>query len=340
MIISVCGREIMGRGHFKSDRIYKRRRIAVFLGFVVIVLLVAILTISSFIQNGIITPDQSPAPNENIPPEPLPTDIATEYGVLPVIGTVKKAGKMYTVQKKVGDFIATQHGKYGVHFIDLATDEYFGINDRDSYIAASTSKLPMNLMLYTKFEKGEINPEFNVQYLEEDLEPGTGIIQKEPFGTEFTIKEASELSIRYSDNCAINMIIRTLGIEEICQYILDLGGDIYYTDGNRTSPHDLGIIARELYRLYLINPDLYGELIYNLENTQWDDRIRAQLPKEVRVAHKIGNQVRTVNDVGIVFASHPFALAIMTEDVDAEVAKNNIAIISKMVYDEVESYAR
>lgn len=330
----------MGHGHFKKGVIY-RRRLAVLLGFAIILILIIAFVISSCIQNRVFTPDQLPGQEPTITEEPTPTDIITEdHGVLPVIGTVKKTGKIFLIEEKVREFVATQPGKYGIFFIDLATDEYFGINDRDSYIAASTSKLPMNLMLYTKFESGEISPDYIVQYIEEDFEPGTGIIQNEPFGTEYTIKEASDLSIRYSDNCAINMIIRNLGIEEICQYILDLGGDIYYTDGNKTSPHDLGLIAKELYRLYLINPDLYGGLIYSLENTLWNDRIKAQLPDEVRVAHKIGNQIRTVNDVGIIFASHPFVLAVMTEDVEVETAKTNIAIISKMVYDELESYVQ
>lgn len=330
----------MGHGHFKKGVIY-RRRLAVLLGFAIILILIIAFVISSCIQNRVFTPDQLPGKESTITEEPTPTDIITvDHGVLPVIGTVKKTGKIFLIEEKVREFVAIQPGKYGVFFIDLATDEYFGINDRDSYIAASTSKLPMNLMLYTKFESGEISQDYIVRYIEEDFEPGTGIIQNEPFGTEYTIKEASELSIRYSDNCAINMIIRNLGIEEICQYILNLGGDIYYTDGNKTSPHDLGLIAKELYRLYLINPDLYGGLFYSLENTQWNDRIKAQLPDEVRVAHKIGNQIRTVNDVGIIFASHPFVLAVMTEDVEVEIAKTNIAIISKMVYDQLESYVQ
>lgn len=331
----------MGHGHFKRGVIYKRRRAAVFLGLTAIMMFIVGSIISSCVRKRELTPDQSPEQEPPITETSTPTDIITEdHGVLPVIGTAKKTGKIFLIEEKVREFIAMQSGKYGVFFLDLATDEYFGINDRDPYIAASTSKLPMNLMLYTKFEMGEIDPGHIVQYTEEDFEPGTGIVQHERFGKEYTIKEASELSIRYSDNCAINMIIRTLEIEEICQYILDLGGDIYYTDGNKTSPHDLGLIAKELYRLYLKNPDHYGELIHNLETTLWNDRINAMLPDEVKVAHKIGNQIRTVNDVGIIFASHPYVLAVMTEDVEVETAKENIAIISKMVYDKLESYVQ
>lgn len=330
----------MRRNRFKRGRIYRRRRTAILLLFITLIMCIAILFFLSDADNGtnstplltLITPSKSC---------PTPTTVTTkDHGPLPVTGSVKTSGKMDSLKNKVEDFIFGLNGKYGVCFFDLATGEHFGINERDSFVAASTSKLFINVMLYTKIESGEIDPESVLKYLEEDFEPGTGVIQLQPYGTEYTVRETSRLSIIHSDNCAINMIIRILGIEEICNYVLELGGEIYYKDGHRTASHDLGLVTKELYKLYLKRPEIYGELIYNLENTDWNDRIKAGIPKEVKVAHKIGNQVHVVNDVGIVFASHPFALAILTDDVDAEEAKNNIAIISKMIYDEVEAYVQ
>jgi beta-lactamase class A len=291
------------------------------------------------------TETASPIPTQTVTPSPSPNPVATngtstaDHGFLPAIGSIDKSNKTGSVKSKVQDYISKQSGKYGVYFIDLATGESFGINDRDEYIAASTSKLPMNVFLYTKIESGEVDPESKLQYLKEDFESGTGVIQNSAFGTEYTVRETSKLSIIHSDNCGINMIIRVLGIENICKYILDLGGDIYYDDHHRTSPHDLGLVTQELYRLYLNNPELYGELINNMENTDWNDRINSQLPKEVKVAHKIGNQTRTSNDVGIVFASHPYVLAVMTDNVDFGTACKKIGELSKMIYDEVEAYA-
>ncbi len=345
---------------FRNERRYRRRRATLILTLLTLVVLVGVYFV--FAKDGLFagntpspTPSASGTPDPTssstpeptgtatptpTPSEPSPEGINTEdHGFLPAPGSVEKSGKMDAIKAKVEEFISQQSGKYGVYFIDLATGEHFGINDRDEYIAASSTKLPMNVMLYTKIESGEIDPEMVLKYQKEDFEPGTGIIQNKPFGTEYTVRETSKLSIIHSDNCGINMIIRILGIEEICQYILDLGGDIYYDDRHRTSPHDLGLVTQELYRLYVNNPELYGELITNLENTDWNDRINALLPKEVKVAHKIGNQTRTANDVGIVFASHPYALAVMTDKVDFGTACKQIAKLSKMIYDEVEAYA-
>lgn len=150
------------------------------------------------------------------------------------------------LKKTLEKYIAQQSGRYGLYFINLVTGEEFGINDREKYIAASTTKLPMNLLLYKKIAAGEIDFDEKLVYLEEDFEPGSGVIQKSPFGTEYTVRETARLSVVYSDNCAINMIIRLLGIENIRQYMLDIGGTIYYGRDHRSCPYDLAVYAREL----------------------------------------------------------------------------------------------
>ncbi len=223
-------------------------------------------------------------------------------------------------------------GIYGITFVNLATGERFGINDTQEYIAASTSKFPMNTLLWKRIAAGEIDPEEMLSYKPEDFESGTGIIQNQPYGTEYTVRETSRLSIIHSDNCGINMIIRLLDIEDIRQYLRDLGGVVEYGRRHRSCPADMANVAVDLYQFYYDEPEIAGELIEFLENTNWSDRIDAKLPDHVKVAHKIGNQVRTANDVGIVFATTPYVLSIMTADVDVGAAYGNIADLSEMIY--------
>jgi beta-lactamase class A len=354
----------MKRYRFRNERLYRRRRRTIALILITLVLLAVSYWYFLRDDNPVSTNSPTPTSTETASPEPQSTDTPSveptptidptpeptpdpkgtytqDHGFLPAIGSVEKSGKADDIKAKVQDYISKQTAKYGVYFIDLATGESFGINDRDEYVAASTSKLPMNVYLYTKIEAGEISFDTVLKYLKEDFEPGTGIIQNKPYGTEYTVRETSRLSIIHSDNCAINMIIRICGIDNICQYILDLGGDIWYDKRHRTSPHDLALVTQELYRLYLNNPELYGLLINDLENTDWKDRIDAKLPKDVKVAHKIGNQgaYNTFNDVGIVFASHPYVLAVMSEKTNYDTACKGISEISKIIYDEVEAYA-
>lgn len=352
---------------FRNERLYRRRRFSLF------ILLLFILGISLFfflnyknkennqagttptptgIASPTASPDVTPVNDPVVTEEPSPTPTPTpspiteagtqtvDHGFLPAIGSLPPSGKMKELEKLVQDFIAKQSGKYGVTFIDLATGESFGVQDTDEYIAASTSKFPMNVLLYQKIESGEVDPESMLEYKKEDLEYGTGIIQNSAYGTQYSVRETSRLSIVKSDNCGINMIIRLLDIENIRQYLVDLGGVVYYGKRHRSCPHDMALVGKDLYRLYLGNPDVYGQLIYDLEHTDFNDKINALLPKDVKVAHKIGINTRVENDVGIVFASHPYVLSVMTDNVDAGTAKKRIAEMSKMIYDFVEAYAQ
>ncbi len=265
--------------------------------------------------------------------------VTQAHGYLPKVGSVTPSGKMEELKKIITDYTSKLPGRYGVTFIDLATGEMVNVNDQIEYIAASTSKLPINMLLFKDIEAGKVTLEDKLVYKKEDLEYGTGIIQNSPFGTEYTVREASKLSIRKSDNCGVNMIIRQVGIENVRQYILGIGGKIYYGKRHRSCPYDMALVAQDLYKHYLENEEVYGELINNLENTDWKDRIDAKLPKDIKVAHKIGNQTKTANDVGIVFGTHPYVLSIMTEEVDFGTACNNIATLSKKIFDFQESYA-
>ena len=255
---------------------------------------------------------------------------------MPGFATVASQGNPATLEKKVRAMVSTFPGTYGVTFVNLATGERFGVNDTQEYIAASTSKFPMNVLLWKRIAAGEIDPETMLTYKQEDFESGTGIIQNEPFGTRFSVRTTSEYSVIHSDNCGINMIIRLLEIEDIRQYLRDLGGVVEYGKTHRSCPADMANVAVDLYKFYCENPSVAGELINFLEHTDWHDRINGLLPKEVRVAHKIGNQTRTANDVGIIFASQPYVLSVMTDKVDFNTACRNIAKLSKMIYDHLE----
>ncbi len=260
------------------------------------------------------------------------------HGYLPKVGTVAKSGKMEEMKKIITDYTSKLPGRYGVTYIDLATGEMVNVNDQVEYIAASTSKLPINVVLFKDIEAGKVSLEDKLVYKEEDLEYGTGIIQNSPYGTQYTVRETSKLAIRKSDNCGVNMIIRQVGIENVRKYLADLGGKVYYGKTHRSCPYDMALVAQDLYRHYLDNEAVYGELINNLENTDWNDRISAKLTG-VKVAHKIGNQTKTANDVGIVFGKHPYVLSVMTEDVDFGTACSNIAALSKKIFDFEEAYA-
>lgn len=233
-------------------------------------------------------------------------------------------------------FLKGIDGKYGIYFLSLKDGSEFGINHKEKFTAASTIKIPINLYLFKKIKGGSVNPKDRLTYKRVDYETGTGIIQKSTFGKTYTIRELSRLSIEVSDNVATNMLLRLLGIDNVKSYMRQLGGTVVVGGENVTCPYDMGIYMRKVYNFYNEDRVLGKELMGYFLNTSSSDRIPALLPKSVKVAHKIGNQVNTMNDVGVVFSREPYIISILSKDVNEAEAVGVIAKISKKVYDFVE----
>lgn len=238
------------------------------------------------------------------------------------------------IKDSLQSYISQFKGQYGIYFIDLAEGYEFGINDSDVYTAASTVKIPLNLLLYRKIENGTINPDDMLIYNEDDFEEGTGIIQLEQYGKEYLIKELSRLSIEVSDNIATNMILRLIGGRNLKNYMRASGGTVVVDGENLSCPYDMAVYIKKVYELYKENSSLGKELMTYFENTVFNERIPKLLPENIRVAHKIGNwPLVAYHDVGIVFTPKPYVISIMSKEVDESEAFDVIANISRKVYD-------
>ncbi|MGJ7045946.1 beta-lactamase class A [Thermoanaerobacterium thermosulfurigenes] len=234
--------------------------------------------------------------------------------------------------------LLSQHtGNYGVYFIDLNSGETFDINGYDSFIAASTYKVPLNFYVYTLITEGKLDPNMEIQYTSQDYEGGSGSIQYDPVGTYYTIRELSKKSIEESDNIASNMLMRVVGYDNYLNFIESLGAYVIPYSDNVTSPRDLSIYMEDILNYANAHSSTAGELLSYLENTIYNDRISYPLPSNITVAHKIGNLSNVVNDTAIVFYTQkPYILTIMGNNVDGSDNSDAYTVIreiSKMVYD-------
>lgn len=242
------------------------------------------------------------------------------------------------LKNELEKYIAGCKGQYGICYIDLINDYEFGINATDEYIAASTVKVPLNYFVYKKIASGGVDPEKTLEYNSDDFEDGTGILQsKKLSGNSFTIRYLLKLSITHSDNIATNMLLRYFGRKNLKNYMRTLGGTVVEDNKNVSCPKDMAIYLKNIYDFCNNNGELGEELKYNLCNTMFNDRLPKLLPKDVEVAHKVGDQIQAVHDVGIIYADKPYVLTIMSKGVVSdEEAHNVIAQISKKVYDYVK----
>jgi beta-lactamase class A len=248
-------------------------------------------------------------------------------------------------------------GRFGVYFENLTGGETWTYQEEQPFVAASSIKLALNTLFYIRIAQGQIRAEEILVYDSRpyptgDYESGTGILQGMPNGTRLTAAETSSLSIRISDNCATNMVIRRLGgIDAINPWLNEISGQVDYrlsvtyknyagqtqSGRHRTCARDLGLHAVNLYRLWLADPPAFEPLLENLSQTEFDFGIQKGVPADVRVAHKIGTNgaYAAENDTGIIFADEPFALCVMTELASATKARQIQADIARIFYEHV-----
>jgi len=224
-------------------------------------------------------------------------------------------------------------GTYGVYVYRFEDNQEYGLQQNETFPAASLMKLPVILTLYQEAEAGKINLEKEYKLLEKDKKSGAGVLQSRPVGEVYTYRKLAELMGQYSDNTANNVLVKILGPEKIQQTIDNLGMKKTNFAEYETTPWDIGLFFRKLYEGGVVTSQHKEEILKFLTKTGFEDRIPAGIPKEVRVAHKIGTEIGVFSDAGIIFSQKPFVLVIMTKEARESEAKEALPKIAKAVWE-------
>lgn len=241
------------------------------------------------------------------------------------------------LESRVKELIETQKGSWSVYFVDYSTNQRFGINEQVVYRAASVNKLYILASLYFLAGKGEIDLDETVTLQASDIQDfGTGTIRYDPPGTVYSLKTLARLLTEKSDNTAEYLLKTRIGEGEIQQLVNQFGMRQTSIVDNKTSLSDLALLFEKMKNGEITTPVFTPEMIDLLDKSDFEDRLPALLPPDVRVYHKIGNEVGNTHDVGlIVKAKMVYFLGVLSSDIGdtEEEAKKTIAQISKLVFD-------
>ncbi|WP_291632624.1 serine hydrolase [Clostridium sp.] len=241
----------------------------------------------------------------------------------------QKQAQLDILEKKIRVFVGDNINKFGMVYYDINSKEFIEINSDKQFAAASTIKVPINMLMYDMVQDKKIDMNEKLKYKECDFEEGAGILQDKDLINPIALKTLSDYSIIYSDNIAINMILGKVGNDNKYNYIEKIVGHPVVHEGNNITPKDSFKILERLY----LNPEnnkYYSAMIETMKKTKYHDRIDKYIPREI-VAHKIGDFATYVNDTAIVYKENPYIIVIFTKEVSQ--ADEVIAKVSKMVYD-------
>ncbi|HHY76333.1 MAG TPA: hypothetical protein GX500_06150 [Firmicutes bacterium] len=236
---------------------------------------------------------------------------------------------------QVEEWVRSQPAQWGVYFKDLTSGKTFGVNENAPIPAASTVKVAVVLYASHLVSQGNLSwDETLIYYADRDWRSGAGTMQyTAKDGDAFTIRELCEKAIRDSDNVAWKMLERRLGKENIIAFMQSLGGENVYPGGqNISTAKDNAIYMEAALRFAKESPE-GGKLIFDLANTVWNTGLNRYID-EVVVAHKEGDITGVADDVGIIYADHPYILSIMSQGHDdVEAGFELIGQLSRMIYE-------
>lgn len=212
--------------------------------------------------------------------------------------------------------IASYGGGVSVYYKSLTREDTYSYADDTEYYIASVVKAPYALYVYQLADEGEVDLSQMYTYQYRHRQGGASYLQTQKVGTQYTLAQLLEYTIRYSDNNAFMMVreavsvdgfkqfVRTLGLDkENSMDTLDDGGAIH---GN-ISAHDAGIIAEAIYNYAEGDSPNGKKLKEDLLHTE-QSMLRSQYP----IARKLGSWDDAMHDVAIIYAPEPYVLAVCT----------------------------
>lgn len=227
-----------------------------------------------------------------------------------------------------------------IYVKDLDNERWIGVNDEEGYYPGSLMKLAV-LIIYLK--KSEVNPEILNKTLILEKE---AIVPSQTYkdqvikpGVPYLIKDLLYQMIVKSDNYATLLLNREADINELNKLFASLGlhamdmHDRYYT----ITPKDYSKFMSVLYNASYLSKDNSSFALSLLSNSTFNRGLTRELPKNVIVAHKFGENVsgniRQLHESGIVYTgTHTYLITVMTKGEKVSDLADEINSLSASVY--------
>lgn len=266
---------------------------------------------------------------------------------------------MSNLQQKTQSVFAAQKGNFAVAFKDISTGKTLFINEHESFHAASTMKTPVMVEIFKqvkekKFKLADsivLKNEFKSivdgsSYRLDTSDDSEGDLYKH-LGEKRTVYELMYQMITVSSNFATNILIEKVGAKNVLQTMRSYGAnDIQVLRGvedqkafdsglnNSTTAYDLMLIFEKIAKGKAVNKKSSEAMIKILLDQKFNEIIPAQLPKDVKVAHKTGSITGVQHDSGIVFLpdGRKYILVILSKNLEeTDTAVKAMSDVSLMI---------
>lgn len=250
-----------------------------------------------------------------------------------------------SIQKKLAALEASSKGRIGIYAINTANHAHLEYRANERFPTGCTSKvIGVATILHQSMSDSALLLQ-KIRYSKKDLTNWNPITEKYR-SSGMTVEQLCAASISYSDNTAMNLLVKKMGgLEQMTRFAQTLGNASFRQDNgwpeeaysggkdnlkDSSTPKDM---AKSLQKLAftdaLAKPQRELLMSWLKANTTGDFRIRKGLPKGWIVADKTGTggSYGTTNDLGIIWPPKcaPIIMAIYyTSDAKNAVKREDI----------------
>ncbi len=226
---------------------------------------------------------------------------------------VEEAADAQTQEETTSQEIDPEEGhRVALYFRDLDSGAQYIYNGEEAFDVASLSKAPYAMYLYQLVEQGVASLEETFLVSEESIvgsEENSGILKDdENLPREITLAEMIEYLLRYSDTAAQRILLERYPAAEYAAWAAELGiQNANSVTGDIITAPEAGIYLEALYSY--MESGVYGQVLQeHLMNTR-----NPMLATSWPLARKYGWDEHAFHDMGVVYAQHPYVIAILTD---------------------------
>jgi beta-lactamase class A len=279
----------------------------------------------------------------------------------PSLAAAQKNAQSTSIQKKLAELEASSGGRIGIYAINTANGTRLQYHANERFPMGCTSKVIGVATILNKSKSDGSLLSQKVSYTKKDLTNWNPITEKH-LTTGMTVAELCAASISYSDNAAMNLLVKKMGgLEQMNVFARSIHNDSFRQDngwpeeafsggqGNLNDSATPKSMANSLQKLAftdaLAKPQRELLISWLKATTTGDFRIRAGVPKGWVVADKTGtgSAYGTTNDIGIIWPPKcaPIILAVYYTSDDKKAVKREdiVASVTRIVLSDLVKHA-
>ncbi|HCM76289.1 MAG TPA: serine hydrolase [Cytophagales bacterium] len=267
------------------------------------------------------------------------------------------------LKEDINNELSKVEGEFGIAFKDLTTGETLFINEKEVFHAASTMKTPVMIEVFKQAQAGHLSLADSILIKNDfksivdsthyslNAEEDSESMLYHQVGTMKPLSAIVYDMINMSSNLATNIVIELVDAKNVTLTMHDLGANDLlvlrgvedskaFTAGlnNTTTAYDLMMIFEKLAKGKAVSPEADQQMIDILLDQKFNEIIPAQLPANVKVAHKTGTITGVQHDSGIVMLpdGKEYVLVTLSKNLtDSEKGVAAMANVSELIYKHV-----